>query len=408
MKTISEIKKAGSDVPGGAHFGPSLVPAEGDSDALKKGAVNADSCNNANNNSNVSGKKSGSDSSEMTLTDSSDEENVEDKNGQFRNNGSSQQNGVTAGDVSDSDLESLQSPSRALPRKVAPLASKFAAANDTLSLLRSLSQQASFLTSGQAPVAVSGNVNSSVTSRQGFLSTAAPSSPTAQQMFSDTDISRNHSSVHQVANYFSAPFHFPDGSAIASNCKGASEPDSITGLKLPSLPSYQTSWLETKPSMSHLSSSQFLVDNARNFGSTGTSADVENAENPVREKSYKSSQYDESSTDTDSEESDESDDDIDKADNVQHVIEKDSTNSARQMNSGDGKKPENGELQTNIISSTCFDDETSWVDEDDDADDIREKSCLKGKCFTLAYFFFFLFHNFLFMSADMVCPCGYV
>ncbi|CAL1536107.1 unnamed protein product, partial [Lymnaea stagnalis] len=152
LKSKSETKKLTQ--AGGREAGPEVGLEEADRDVIDK---MDDLVNNENSNNNAHNRQRGrlkSESSDRTLTDSSEEDNdyAEDKMLSVVPN----EDNITSSpsrtipDCAYSDLNQNVSPSKVMTRKVATMSSKFSTANNTLSMLKALSLQAGILTSGAA------------------------------------------------------------------------------------------------------------------------------------------------------------------------------------------------------------------------------------------------------------------
>lgn len=403
------------NVPGGSVINlPTVNSKEGNgftqNGVTAEGTVNSLNYNNSNNNnrnnsSNIQPPEVSSDLSDTTLTDSSAEEDNVGQSSYFSSGETAVQNGFIVNAASSS--EPPLSPTKVMTRKVAPMAAKFAAANDTLAMLKSLSLQAGILTAGSA--AASRNPSMHGTSKSGQLLTAVSSSASNQQRFLPSDSPENQHCSQQGSDYYSATSQFSGSSNLPIDFMITSAPVVFGNGAQPSLIGDPAKWLESKQLLSNMSSSQVCSGNASNVNFKNSSNDANSGAESSSRKLFDHFQN-ESSSDkdsTDSDSSDVSEDDVNEVDRATFAAKEKhasvgGSGALNQQQSGFTSVSKDVESVIPAGSSACFDDETSWTDDDDGSHNVEENTCLKSK------YYMCLYHEVFIGGCSWSCTIGYI
>ncbi|GFN76839.1 centromere protein j [Plakobranchus ocellatus] len=309
--------------------------------------------------SNLSAEKQDEGSSDVTLTDSSDDECVDDN----KNNYHSQlANGVmNSGNSSDqtrpqtaASTESQAppaSPLKMLTRKVAPLSSKFSEASDTLSLLKSLSAQANILTSvspqgSPLPDAPSQkNAISSTTSAQDVPPHAASKAAQSQSI----DFFSGMQTL--PPNFFSAAAK--DGLMLSSTF-GPSIAQTFQASSSIAVPSSSSTGFKAFAPFTKINSGE-----SQPFALNGIST-----VNEYQGQKYKDGNSDrESDSDDEDNESDSTEDNSDQ--NEDNGEKKNGISDTRQENEHQKSEQDEGKAEE-TGHGLGFDDESAWEDGDDE------------------------------------------
>ena len=292
------------------------------------------------------------DSSEVTLTDSSDDEDADKRFNISHQEGQKERSrpDTSSSEINRADSNTqvsgahMPSPSKALTRKVAPLSSKFNTANDTLSLLKSLSAQANLLTTNPpswAPTSTSGE--DCVTSSASTSAINRLCSPTSETVSQGLDFFSGTSTL--PANFFSTAAR--DG-ILLSSAFGASKAQTFQ-------PS--SSVFTPVPSSSSSSSGMNSMAQHQKNNNFETQPHTLNGNTSVK---YKSQKYA-------AEMSDEETDDSGEEVNSQGKDSDKQEENKEQKNTAEKEKPaQNGQMPSSNGPVSAFDDESAWEDEDDD------------------------------------------
>ncbi|GFR97057.1 centromere protein J [Elysia marginata] len=364
LKTITEsLKSARSEASGSGleekEFGTRYTAA----------AVNSNNNNNYNNNSSNSGitvqysdgqlisapnkglenktENQDRESLEVTLTDSSDDENEEEKlivirhpqDMKEKRRSGSPQSEIDRSDSSTpvSQEAFMPSPSKALTRKVAPLSSKFSAANDTLTLLQSLSAQANVLTSNSKQ-------SSYPTSTAGESSPNFPNSNSFQRMLN----SQPQSSLSAGLDFFSGSSTLPPSFFSTASKDALLLSSSTFG------PSITQTFQSSSSVFPNVPSSSSDANSITQFQKSQMSNGIP-TEKKYTVKKYTAEQSDEETPENSDEETDGQGEMLNKNENDQG------------RKDGSINREEQKAVTQNKVTDPvpAFDDESAWEDEDD-------------------------------------------
>ncbi|XP_035829697.1 centromere protein J [Aplysia californica] len=312
-----------------------------------------------------------------------------------------EQNFASYADKVGSNSQQTNSPSKALPRKVAPLAGKFSSANDTLSMLKALSQQAGYLTSGGGGAGDGGQKFDKSKNNSASLVAQAMSNGTADNR--DPQVPPNFASS-------GAPFAFsaPNGASVVpvtsfgftglTETSQALQPSSLystmvqpTFTSAPSHhlgPESQQAENPLRSSLNKLYSSQKY-----NYNNGKSSAVVvDKLRNAAGDSdNYESEEEGNSSDDESDEYNSEEEEKLekkkwcgeDKGKISQRLVEETGSHSeGKKVSTGtaersgtvhEGAPGRLGSRSVATATAAAFDDEVEWTDEDEDA-----QTCLKS------------------------------
>ncbi|RUS78630.1 hypothetical protein EGW08_013600, partial [Elysia chlorotica] len=357
LKTITEsLKSARSD-----RSGSGLEGKESGAGFTSANLYSNNNNNNSNNNNNgiVSQYKEdklssafeeamerreesqGNESSEVTLTESSEEEEEEETDER-----------LGAGEMFRPDANTA-SPSKVLTRKVAPLASKYSAANDTLSLLKSLSAQASVLTSNPPHSSSSSETSAVTTSTSSVSSKLHPlANPALSEGF----------------NFFSGSSTLPPNLFSTASKEGMLLSSGFGSIMAQTFQPSSSVFTPAPVSSSGVNGSTHV----QNGGSAESKSQLPNR--MLNGQEYVSGKYGSESSDEDTQYS------SDEADSQGE--ESGEKESDKKEAGGDKEKkethPQDGEASKVNGVASAFDDESAWEDEDD-FEAFDKASTLKAK-----------------------------